>query len=672
MCGILAAGVNGQIIFKEGGVTHVKLANQVELSFPDVLEIQSHEYQQMLREAVHDVQGESEEVESDDNEIVLQQAGLNIRTEASFRDFVRIMYSSSRSQGEALTNEKLEALGADELWAIDTLYREMCENELRAQTIFGPQRLVSWNPVQVVDFGSNKALKVSYMRQLKSNPPVNCEQYQVWVGTVMHNICISYRHKDFVKWKPVADFVLKSLIIPGVKSGEETVRKVGMGDEPTVQTDSNVNGDGNPDHARFTERQAANERMRMDYELGKFLRSPEARDPERKFAYLDDYSAKRWGVRNVHGSAWTKERTPFATADQYADAMVGMVVRGYEAISTPEYNAWMAARESGNRAEMIRLAGIDTRKVGIEQSGAKSVYSPAPMATLTDKTDEEIDGELADYNARMEGQNFVGVFRTYDAAYHFTDDEKAAIEASLAKGDGLPEEYADWYATLVHDDPNRAAVIGSMVDLARRRQSAWYRDNVVMPLMDGWKRVKSGVANLGETVRGFVFRRSMHGILNADAGRSCWNGAEHAEYAKRVEAYGKRIHFPRGPERSARENRIREEVDRMCVDRLREEAMPKAVRYREGCERWLLADALGHKQTVEYDFWGRFVAGILLSHSYRTRFGEPSRILRLHLFKQIPPRVPCLTDQNQRDGRGKRRSLSSQGHQRDEFGHIVN
>ncbi len=368
-------------------------------------------------------------------------------------------------------------------------------------------------------------------------------------------------------------------------------------------------------YAKFRENQRADANMRLDYGLSKFLRSPDAADEDKAFAFLDDYSAKRWGIRCERGNAWTTDRTPFDNARQYADAMVGILHRGYAAIASPEYNRWMEARESGNREEMMRLAGIDRyeRDYSIGGYAAGGV-----VVNPREKSDDEIDEELKSYNAKIEGQNFVGVLRAYDDAYRLTDEEREMVLAALKHGDGLPQEWADTYAGLIHGDLDRAAVIGNLIDLTRQRTPAWWRDNVLDPFTTGFKRFRDGLANFGEEVLAPGLAES---LIRRDVGENrkfYWNDAERTEYSRLYDRYKSALGFS-----DAAESRATKVVDGMCARRLRLEAMPRERQIRERRERLMLEDALMHKPGAEYAYWERAIAGAVSTLPYMATLAIP-------------------------------------------------
>jgi hypothetical protein len=140
-------------------------------------------------------------------------------------------------------------------------------------------------------------------------------------------------------------------------------------------------------------------------------------DPEAHFKWLDDWSERRFGIRGLKGRVWLKDRREFSNPNAYVEALTSILARGYEAIATPEYKAWMDAEKSGNREEKIRVASKYHRE-------------------LKSKTKDEIDFELGQFDVKVKSQNFYAYFLAL--AHDFTQEEKNIVYAALCCEDGIP------------------------------------------------------------------------------------------------------------------------------------------------------------------------------------------------------------------------------------------
>lgn len=398
---------------------------------------------------------------------------------------------------------------------------------------------------------------------------------------------------------------------------EEGMVEEGMG-APAAGT-AEEDGGWEAFYNRFKDDQRVRRELELDRGLREFLKSPEARDEDTAFRRLDEYSRARFGLDAERGDAWNADRKPFATASQYADALVGITRRGYEAVATDEWRAWTRA----SREERMRIAGVNPNKAAAsdETPGAFATADAFAFQRVVPKTDAEIDAEIADYGARIEGQNFLGVMRAYDARFGFTPDERALVRAALRHGDGLPEEMAWDFERVLRADPERGRALKDLVDHTRRTEYRWWRDIAVDPFVGGFERIRRGLEDaFGEFAGPMALEAQMRALVggSADSGRWWWNDAERAEYARLKDLYAAdarvRAYAAADPKRL---------VDNMCARRLALEAVPAEERRRARRERVILEDALSHKPTVAYDYASRTLAGVLSTLPYMAVTAAP-------------------------------------------------
>ena len=119
-----------------------------------------------------------------------------------------------------------------------------------------------------------------------------------------------------------------------------------------------------------------------------------------------------------------------------------------------------------NREVKMKVAGIKPR---------------TGLIWKRDKTSEEIDKELADYDAKMLGRHFIIAYKVFDGTYHFSDEEQKVISAALGNGKGLPKYMDVAYLLATGGDLKRMEIINRMVDLSRERNSNWWLDNIIFP-----------------------------------------------------------------------------------------------------------------------------------------------------------------------------------------------
>ena len=374
--------------------------------------------------------------------------------------------------------------------------------------------------------------------------------------------------------------------------------------------------------------------VELDRDLYEFYNSGDAKDEEKAFAFYDKWTQDRFGVGTTRGDIWTRDRKGFDNAQQYGNALFGLSQRGYAAIASPEYKAWEKACAAGDRAEMMRLAGIDPTVT--EREGEAPAYTVGAAGAIVDnrplvsrqKTDEEIDEELDAHNAKMKSENWLGAFRAMDAAYHFTDEEKELVRASLRSGDGLPKEYEDTYAGIIRGDVSRAAVLNYLIDNGRHVESRWLRDNVVLPFTSVVKSFWQGAKDTFEEASlSRAYTRANYETVrsSSDSAKFYWNDEERAEYKRLLDSgelarEAEARHYANADLAEI----AKERVDAQCARRLADEAKPREQYLRERRERLYLEDALSPKAAGDYGWFSRSVSGAISTLPYMVMSATPA------------------------------------------------
>lgn len=374
--------------------------------------------------------------------------------------------------------------------------------------------------------------------------------------------------------------------------------------------------------------------VELDRDLYEFYNSGDAKDEEKAFAFYDKWTQDRFGVGTTRGDIWTRDRKGFDNAQQYGNALFGLSQRGYAAIASPEYKAWEKACAAGDRTEMMRLAGIDPTVT--EREGEAPAYTVGAAGAIVDnrplvsrqKTDEEIDEELDAHNAKMKSENWLGAFRAMDAAYHFTDEEKELVRASLRSGDGLPKEYEDTYAGIIRGDVSRAAVLNYLIDNGRHVESRWLRDNVVLPFTSVVKSFWQGAKDTFEEASlSRAYTRANYETVrsSSDSAKFYWNDEERAEYKRLLDSgelarEAEARHYANADLAEI----AKERVDAQCARRLADEAKPREQYLRERRERLYLEDALSPKAAGDYGWFSRSVSGAISTLPYMVMSATPA------------------------------------------------
>ena len=323
----------------------------------------------------------------------------------------------------------------------------------------------------------------------------------------------------------------------------------------------------------------------------------------------DNFTRERFGIETNGGAVWTPDHQPFRTGAEYADAMQKLMLMGYRSIATDEYRAWQAASESGDRAAMIKAAGIETLKMTTAPNandGMGNYFDPGmglPNA-MVPKTDEEIDSDIQEYGRKIAAQNFVGLYRTLTDG--MDDDGKRIVKRSVLSGDGLPEEERYAFTDYALRQPEQAAKVKYLIDASRRNVPAWGRD-AAHSFTQIWDRM--GIWGFGEGPKHGLSRffeealeqpmveREMYSLISgsADSGKYWWNDAERASYKRLVDLVPSS-----GGNMTA--DKAREYTDRIAAKRLVLESSNPERQREERKTDLMVEDAISHKPYTGYGF----------------------------------------------------------------------
>lgn len=125
--------------------------------------------------------------------ITFQQAGLNTGLNARYS---RIMISIFKDNTKLWTKSALEQWFREELGANIEKSNSM--------GVAGPVKILKWYPAINGTMYGNPYVRISYDRQLKTNPIVHADYYLIWGKNRTVELTLSYRTTESEIWK--ADF----------------------------------------------------------------------------------------------------------------------------------------------------------------------------------------------------------------------------------------------------------------------------------------------------------------------------------------------------------------------------------------------------------------------------------------------------------------------------------
>ena len=142
--------------------------------------------------------------EISENRVVFQQKGLNKFNQKGFQSYARIIIETEYGDFD-----KDIFMTSQELKEANTIMRNSVYQNFKNTNL----KLISWYGTSVTSINGKSALKVSYLRQLSSNPYVIVNIYIIPNGSKKHIITLSYRQNEEKIWKPIYSKVLKSIKI---------------------------------------------------------------------------------------------------------------------------------------------------------------------------------------------------------------------------------------------------------------------------------------------------------------------------------------------------------------------------------------------------------------------------------------------------------------------------
>lgn len=188
--------------------TEFKLNGLGNLLIPDSMELQSGAYKRLSggfsKDLGYDVSGE----------VIFQQKGLNDFNFGQVSTYARVMIVTEiETLGSYRKLSSKIRMSARELQATGDALRKQLAREFQSLDI----RMLKWDGVSVVSVNGQNAIKVTYLRQLKENPPVHVEIYTFENNDRVHRLTISYRQEDAKIWKDALGRTLNSFRITNIR-----------------------------------------------------------------------------------------------------------------------------------------------------------------------------------------------------------------------------------------------------------------------------------------------------------------------------------------------------------------------------------------------------------------------------------------------------------------------
>jgi hypothetical protein len=178
------------------------------IDIPPTMEVQGSTLTELSKEYTKELIPQSDSSES--GRVTIQQKGLNDLDPEAAKFYVRIMVVTNiGNRGDFETLNSRYGVTKDELREISILFRTQVENQF--------MRILQWDAPSVELINGMQAMRLSYRRQMKDNPPVRVATYIFQNYDRMHQLTMSYRESERNRWLSDFPTILSSFRITNIR-----------------------------------------------------------------------------------------------------------------------------------------------------------------------------------------------------------------------------------------------------------------------------------------------------------------------------------------------------------------------------------------------------------------------------------------------------------------------
>lgn len=191
----------------------VELLEVGSIDLPPTMEIQDEKYRTRMK-GYKDMMERNWRVQIAEQRVVLQQKGLNSANSGSSKKYARVILETVNGNESDFSrlNERI-SFTLKELDNMNVEFRDSLIDSFRTTDL----KLKQSFPAQIVEVNGMPAIKISYIRQLRSEPEVMVNLYRFQNNDRMHSLTLSYRISESEQWATVQDEMLKSFRITNIK-----------------------------------------------------------------------------------------------------------------------------------------------------------------------------------------------------------------------------------------------------------------------------------------------------------------------------------------------------------------------------------------------------------------------------------------------------------------------
>lgn len=259
------------------------------------------------------------------------------------------------------------------------------------------------------------------------------------------------------------------------------------------------------EYARQMERRATLGSLRRKRQLdADFLRDiadpSVASDNAKLFERCNQYVSDRYVSSHNNGNV-LNDMQPFTDAQAYASTLTALIKEGGDpaAISTEQFRAVRDAYAAGDREELMRVLGISKTKW---QSVKAGPVTTVPLSV--DKTQEELDGEIADGVSRVMSQNYLHLYNAMRP--DLTAKGAWLVDKTIRTGKFDPDDMAT-FLEIERNDKEEGRAVKFLIQAARPAKQNWWVDTAYQTWYLAKDMLEGAFEQLG---------RPMQALLDAD------------------------------------------------------------------------------------------------------------------------------------------------------------
>jgi len=193
--------VNSQETEVPQGWTIIEISELGSIAIPPTIELREDgSFVSILADDFRNSFVARNKIEIKKPELTFQPKGVTSRDKDAVAKYARILITIDKgTRGEFLSNYEVLKLTKSELDQLNSMYRQSFESDAKKMGE-AQLKLLAWETISIVKINDMAAIRIAYMRQAMSNPPVYVQTYNFLNYDERIEITLSYRDNEKHLW----------------------------------------------------------------------------------------------------------------------------------------------------------------------------------------------------------------------------------------------------------------------------------------------------------------------------------------------------------------------------------------------------------------------------------------------------------------------------------------